>query len=377
MWYPSQENPVKGIFVKEHAKAVALYNDVVVFAFSGGSRSLISLYEADEQIEDGIRTIRIKHKVLPVSKVSYFVNLWAVFASFRKLVHDGWRPDVIHAHIYSAGVPAIILGKMYSLPVVVTEHFTGFPRRLIHGFSRMQAKFAFEWASLVCPVSEDLKKSIESYGIRARFKVIPNVVDISLFSLQGSYDGGKTGESKKRILLVALLDPKKGIPYLLEALANLKKKRSDFILDIVGDGSYRSEYEALARELDLADMVRFHGLKTKQEVSEFMKRCDFFVLPSLFETFGVVFIEALACGKPVIGPDIGGPNEIITTDAGKLVPPANTDALTAAIGYMIDHYKDYSPEKMAQYARERFSYMAVGQMLDRVYREVIFKQISL
>jgi len=338
---------------------------------------LISLYEADEQIEDGIRTIRIKHKVLPVSKVSYFVNLWAVFASFRKLVHDGWRPDVIHAHIYSAGVPAIILGKMYSLPVVVTEHFTGFPRRLIHGFSRMQAKFAFEWASLVCPVSEDLKKSIESYGIRARFKVIPNVVDISLFSLQGSYDGGKTGESKKRILLVALLDPKKGIPYLLEALANLKKKRSDFILDIVGDGSYRSEYEALARELDLADMVRFHGLKTKQEVSEFMKRCDFFVLPSLFETFGVVFIEALACGKPVIGPDIGGPNEIITTDAGKLVPPANTDALTAAIGYMIDHYKDYSPEKMAQYARERFSYMAVGQMLDRVYREVIFKKISL
>ena len=371
-WYPSKENPVEGIFIKEHAKAVALYNDVTVIAFTGNSRSLRRLYKVSENIEDGIRTLRIKYVGLPIPKTKDLIRWWSVISMFRKMLKEGYKPDIIHAHVYSAGVPAIILGKMYGLPVVVTEHFSGFPRRLINGFSRMQAKFAFERASLVCPVSKNLKNSIESYGIRARFKVIPNVVDTSLFSLQECPNLKKTeGGGKKRMLLTALLTPIKGIPYLLEALDRLKKKRSDFILDIVGDGPNRSGYEETVRELGLSDFVCFHGLKTKQEVAGFMKHCDFFVLPSLFETFGVVFIEALACGKPLVGPDIGGPHEIITTDVGKLVPTANVGALTAAIDYMLDHYKNYSPEKIVQYARERFSYKAVGQMLDEVYREVV------
>ena len=296
-WYPSKENPVEGVFIKEHAKAAALYNDVTVIAFSGTSRSPLRLYKSSENIEDGIRTLRIKYVGLPIPKTKDFIRWWSVISVFRKMLKEGCKPDIIHAHVYSAGVPAIILGKMYGLPVVVTEHFTGFPRRRIKGFSRLQAKFAFERASLVCPVSKDLQESIESYGIHARFKVIANVVDTSLFSPQEGPNLKKTeGNGKKRMLLVALLDPKKGVPYLLEALDRLKKKRSDFILDIVGDGPNRSEYEETVRELGLPDFVHFHGLKTKQEVAGFMKRCDFFVLPSLWENLPCVLICSSSSG---------------------------------------------------------------------------------
>ena len=373
-WYPSIENPVAGVFIMEHAKAVSLFSDVTVLYCEKNEIGVKGLCKTvSDKIEDGIRTIRIRHKVFTIPKVSFFVNLWAVFVSFRKLIRDGWRPDVIHAHIYYAGVPAILLGKMYKLPVVVTEQFTGFPLRSIKGFNRLLAKLVFEQASLVCPVSKYLQESIQSYGIQAKFKVIANVVDTSLFFPITVNCSKNIKCNKKQMLFVALFDPKKGVPYLLEALNRLKRKRSDFILDIVGDGPNRFEYEEMVREKGLSDFVRFHGIKAKQEVAKFMKHCDFFVLPSRIETFGVVFIEALACGKPVVGPDIGGPNEIITTDVGKLVPPADIDALTAAIDHMHDHYKEYFPEKIAQYARDRFSYEIVGKTLEEVYREVILK----
>lgn len=371
-WYPSKENPVEGIFIKEHAKAVALYNDVTVIAFTGNSRSFRRLYKVSENIEDGIRTLRIKCGGLPIPKTKDLIRWWSVISVFRKMLKEGCKPDIIHAHVYSAGVPAIILGKMYGLPVVVTEHFSGFPRRLMNNFSRMQAKFAFERASLVCPVSKNLKDSIESYGIQARFKVIPNVVDTSLFSPQEGPNLKKTeGSGKKRMLLTALLTPIKGVPYLLEALSRLKKKRSDFILDIVGDGPNRSEYEETVRELGLSDFVRFHGLKTKQEVAGFMKRCDFFVLPSLWENLPCVLIEAMASGNAIIATDVGGIKEMVNKEVGILIPSKDIRSLETSIGYMLDNHDNYSSERIAKYAKERFSYEAVGQLLNNIYRELI------
>jgi len=254
--------------------------------------------------------------------------------------------------------------------VIVTEHYSGFPRGLIHGLEKLKAKFAFERADLVCPVSEDLRQHIEAYGIRARFHVVPNVVDTLLF--YPSKDKAHVREdSKKRLLLVALLSPVKGVPYLLEALAQLREKRDDFVLDIVGDGPNRSEYEELTRKLGLQDIVCFHGLKTKQEVAEFMKQCDIFVLPSLFETFGAVLIEALACGKPVIASRIGGPSEIVTGKVGRLVPPGDSVALAETIDYLLDHYGEYDPEVLVQYVRERYSHEMVGKKLDYLYRSIL------
>jgi len=365
-WYPSRKNPVAGVFVREHVKATALYNDVVVLYSEGVDKGIRGLYQIEDNTEDGIRTLRLHYRKSPIPRTSYFIYLWAMFRTFARLLKEGFRPDVIHAHVYSAGVPAVLLGMRYGIPVVVTEHFTGFPRGLIRGLERLKAKFAFERAALVLPVNEDLKKHIEALGIRARFQVVPNVVDTSLFSPPSEHRAKR--DDKKRLLTVALLTPKKGIPYLLGALAQLREKRDDFVLDIVGDGPNRAEYEELTRKLGLQDIVCFHGLKTKQEVAEFMKQCDIFVLPSLFETFGVVLIEALACGKPVIASKIGGPDEIVTDEVGRLVPPGDSEALARTLDYMLDHYKRYDPEAIASYVRTRYTYETVGRELTRIYR---------
>ena len=403
-WYPSEDIPLNGTFIKEHAKAASLYNDIVVlYVYPDPSFQFKCLYTISEENEDGIRTIRVKYggmftyfrrltiwirkrntisqgafqdethnlfyKVLrvPLKAIRDFLWCWTIYIAFRKLLKKGWRPDVIHAHVFTAGVPGIMLGRIYKIPVIITEHYTGFPRHILSKLDILKAKFAMNRANIILPVSDDLGKHIQSYGIHNRFQVVPNVVNTEIFYPESNINK----RTAKKILLVASLEPKKGISYLLQALGKLKGRRNDFVLDIVGDGLHRSEYEKQARDLDIVNEVKFHGLKPKEKVVEFMRQCDFFVLPSLFETFGVVLIEALASGKPVIATNIGGPNEIVNKDVGILVPPKDVNALAEAIDDMLDHYQEYSSNKISRCAKERFSYKVVGETLTQVYKETV------
>lgn len=369
-WYPAEHNLVAGVFIQEHARAVSLYNEVIVLYSEGGDKDLNKTWKiVSDKEEDGIRTIRIKHKKSPIPKTTYFIYLWSIKQAFKRLLTEGWRPDIIHAHVFSAGVPAVILGKIYKMPVVITEHWTGFPRHILGRFDILKARFAMNRAKVILPVSKDLEKAIRSYGIKNKFEIVPNVVNTEIFypPLQ------KTNNKIKKMLFVGLLTPQKGIPYLFQALAKLKYKRQDFILDIIGDGLNREEYEKLSKELGLERILKFYGLKTKLEIAEFMRKCDFFVQPSLYETFGVTYIEAMACGKPIVATQLPVLQEKINKVIGILVSPKDVEALTEAINYMLDHYKDYSSEKISQYAKENFSYEAVGNQLSRIYKNIVIK----
>ncbi|MCX5998703.1 MAG: glycosyltransferase [Chloroflexi bacterium] len=410
-WYPSEANPVEAVFIREHARAAALHNDIVVLYACGDdtlpARKRCSITDG---VEDGIRTVRVKFGeywpitvrlkwlmlgtssanakqrsnsgesagfISAVKRLLTFDGVvvgearyyWNVFVAFRRMVKQGWRPDVIHAHVFTAGVPAVILGRLYRIPVVVTEHWSAISLRKLTFSQRFKARFAMNRAQSVLPVSKALQEAIEAYGIRNHFHVVPNAVDGGLFFV-GAHAEKLSNTGKKNILLVTRLVPQKGVPYLLEALGQIRQKRDDFLLHVVGDGPDKAEYEGQSGRLGLTDVVTFHGAEPKPVVAQFMRDCDFFVQSSPQETFGVVYVEAMACGKPVIACDIPGPNEFINDDVGILVPPRDVNALAKTIDFMLDHYQGYSAEKIARYARERFGYEAVGWMLDEVYREV-------
>jgi glycosyltransferase involved in cell wall biosynthesis len=372
-WYPTKEEPVKAVWVREHAKAVRFYDDVLVLHCVGSDLNLKRLWrteqETNERLKEGIPTYRVWYRPSPVPKTSYFIYLWSIFRAFQHIGNEGFRPDIIHVHIYDAGGPAVFIGKLNRIPVVVTEHFSSFPRRLLGPLDVGKAWLAFRWANRVLPVSSALQKAIEHYGIRAHFQVIPNVVDTTLFSPPSTR---RKGVDLKRILFVGQLMPVKGIPYLFQALAHLGQKREDWHLDIVGDGDARVEYEHLATDLQLGNKITFHGLKTKQEVAEFMRRADLFVLSSLCETFSAPAIEALATGTPILATRCGGPEEFVVKDVGVLVPPGDADTLCEGLDYMLDHLHLYSCKRIAQYARERFSPELVGAQLHSVYQSLRF-----
>lgn len=370
-WYPSEEQPVAGVFVKEHAKAVSLYNNVVVLFITPANDSMPGLYSLTDEIEEGIRTIRVKYRKSPLPYTNFLLSYCVTLMVYRKLVTDGFRPDVIHAHVFSAGVPAVMLGRLYRIPILITEHFSGFPRNLLSLFDLQMARFAMSRAQYVLPVSENLKRHIEARGIHAKFNVIPNVFCDEIFYPTNSKRINENINKKKKLLTVSLLDPIKGVPNLLKAVNGLHLERDDFKLDIVGDGPTRSEYEKLAHELGLDGIVHFHGLKTKTEVAEFMRRCDVFVLPSIWENLPCVLIEVMACGKPIVASHVGGIPEMINENIGCLVPLGNVDELTKTLDYMLDHYMDYDSQAIAKYAREKYSYEAVGSQIDKLYRQAI------
>ena len=371
-WYPTKEQPITGVFVREHAKAVRLYDDVVTLHCAGLDPNLKGFWrleqETDESLTEGIPTYRVWYRRSSVPKTSYLVYLWSVLQSFRRIAAQGFRPDIIHAHVYEAGVPAVLTGKFYRLPVVITEHYTAFPMRSLSKIKVTKARLAFTFADRVCTVSQYLLDAIQSYGIKADFKVIPNAVNTQLF-----YSKKKRPNSRfKDIAYISILSQhRKGLDYLLRALGLLREKRSDFHLHVIGDGPLREYYENLVRVLGLEDFVTFYGRLPTEQSAALLRKSHLFVLPSLFENFSVATAEALATGTPVLATRCGGPEEFVTGDVGLLVPPGDAEALYKGLDYMLDHLERFSPDQISHYATERFSPERVGAQLHTIYQVLL------
>ncbi len=304
---------------------------------------------------------------MPQQPLAYVATDCRMLQGIAHLSRAGFRPDVLHVHVYDAGVPAAIFGRLGRIPVAASEHFSSFPARGLGRLDLLKARLAMRWADVVLPVSAFLQKALEDYGIRARYHLVPNVVDVELVHPRLK----RAGDGVKRMLFVGQLVPVKDLAGLMAALGRLRRKRADWRLDIVGEGQGRAEYERLAAAAGLDDVVTFHGRMTRSEVAEFMRGADLFVLPSRVETFSVPAAEALASGIPVLATRCGGPQEFIVPETGMLVPPGDIDALYQGLDYMLDNLHLYPSTRISRYATERFAPQTVGAQLDAVYRSVI------
>jgi glycosyltransferase involved in cell wall biosynthesis len=150
----------------------------------------------------------------------------------------------------------------------------------------------------------------------------------------------KLGLEKKTVLVAAgRLSGQKGFNYLLEALRGVKKKRSDFKLLLVGGGEDREKLEQQSKELGLTNEVVFLGKIPHHLLPKYYNLGDVFVLPSLFEGFGIVFLEAMACELPIISTTAGAIPEVVVENTGILVRPKNTAELQNAILRLMEDEK--------------------------------------
>ena len=365
-WYPSPENPVLGIFVRDQAVAVAETNDVTVLVHD--ARRCERLRGCVTQgIEHGLPTFRVRTRAPYGSSPARAEFLLRATGVLRALRRVGRGPDVIHAHVFLAGLPALLLARGRR-PVIVSEHHSDFLDGKVVGRAARVAHLVLRRATLVCAVSEHLRRHLEAFEPAGRYEVVPNVVDVAAFAAQPR--PAASGRDPMRLLVVALLAPQKGMPYLLDALAQLRRTRTDFVLDVVGDGPSRDEIEALARRLLPPGVVTFHGSRTRAEVAAFMARADIFVLPSTVETFGVVAIEALAAGLPVLTTRGVGAQSVIEPRFGVVVPAGDAGALRDALARMLDGDRPrFSPQAAATETR-RYGAAAVARRWDEIYSDV-------
>jgi glycosyltransferase involved in cell wall biosynthesis len=382
-WYPSRDSRYYGVFIREHAKAVrAAGDEVVVLHLAGVSHEGRGLWRMEEELDpeltEGIPTFHVFRRrpsrsvpgISPISRgISYSLYLWSAIGAARRLRRRGFRPDVIHAHVHRAGVPAILIGKLFGAPVVITEHSTEFSQGAV-ARGPYSARFAFPRAARVLPVCATLQQAISACGIRASFEVVPNAVDTSLFF---ATKRKLPMADPKRMIFVGNLEPTqhKGFPTLVEALTRLRERRIDWHLDVIGEGPSRAECERLVADSDLSDRVSFLGARPKEEIAEIMRSSDLFVLPSRFENLPCVLIEAMTCGLPVVSTQVGGIPEMVSGRDGVLVPPDDPSALAEALDRVLSNLASFDGDDIAVRARARYSLEAVGAQLHAVYISVL------
>jgi glycosyltransferase involved in cell wall biosynthesis len=363
--YPTEAAPVAGVFVKEHARAAAEHAEVAVLHLdrSHDHRGLPRLSRVERE---DFPTWRVAYpwSPMPASAVAHFA---AAARGWRAVRRSGFDPDVIHAHFFLAGVPAVLLGRFTHTPVVVTEQWSVFlpddPMELTRPL-RASARFAYERADLVLPASDALRRGIESYGIHARFEVLPNVVDTSLF-------GEANGDTRNgRLLAVGLLYEAKGYEYLLEAIELLRREGRDIELDIVGDGPERTAYTRLANELGLNGHVVFHGIVPKPEVARRMREASLFVLTSRYDNNPCVLIEAMASGLPVVATAVGGIPEVVDESSGILARPRDPRSIADGIAAALDRPGGWDHRQIANSAAMRFGRDEIGRRLAEIYERV-------
>ncbi len=277
-----------------------------------------------------------------------------------------FRPDVVHAHeplVPGVGMFAV---RATRRPVVGTFHAYADRSALFSAAAPMLRPL---WRRLDARIA--VSEAAAAF-VRARFRegglaVIPNGVDVELFAEAepAPLPGGR------RILFVNRLDPRKGFRVMVEAFRRLVADRPEALLVVAGDGAERTVVRDLA--IEVRARVVMLGSVAHGDLPPFHAACEVFCAPATGrESFGIVLVEAMAAGLPVVASDIAGYREVVRDGVeGFLVPPREPGAVTEALARILDD-PDYGRVlgKAGRERARRYSWDTVAREVEAVYREV-------
>lgn len=376
-WYPTKENPIAGIFFKEQAEALAekvnnvgvlAVNKISIINFKKIIKEKIFFYKIaiDSSI---LNTVMISYVVFPKIKLLQYLQRKVLHnLVVKKYIKKFGKPDLCHLHSFSRGDVAFLLKKKYGIPYVVTEHFSGFARKLLSKKDIEFAKEVFKAAEQRIAVSRKFSDHLYSFTGQ-KFIYISNMTDPNYFKI---ITKNKTSNVFK-FLTIGSLDENKNQIMLIEAFYQKFKNSDNVKLIIAGEGPCERKLKDKVKKLNLENKIIFYGAATREQVKMLYNNSDVFVLPSKYETFGVVLIEALSCGLPVIATKCGGPESIIVdSNIGELVE-INKNDLADAMEKLILNKNKYNEEYIRKYAVDNFSKDVVTSKLIELYKSVLIR----
>jgi glycosyltransferase involved in cell wall biosynthesis len=294
--------------------------------------------------------------------------------------------DVVDVHfaLYAAG--PILLGSARRLPLVVHFHgpwadegrSAGQRSSLRAASKRLLERRVYRRAHEAIVLSAAFRRVlVERYGVQPwRVNIVPPGVDLARFvPRDASASRRRLGVPQSAWVAVSVrrLVPRTGIDILLAAWAEMTRKREDVLLLIVGDGPARARLEELSRDLGLGETVRFVGPVSDRDLRAYYQLADLCVVPSVaLEGFGLVVLEALACGTPVIASDSGGlPEALAGLDANLIVPAGDVHALAQRLETAAHGEPALPSRASCRRHAERFSWNEVADRHEEIYRRAV------
>jgi len=384
-WYPSETEPVSGIFIKEQAEALAEFFPKHNFIISNAGDFCLSIKE----LRKSAKTFQRYFKgIASVNKLK--TNLFEFYnpaltwtnklgggekniisvhtENFLKAKNMFGKIDIMHAHVsYPAGFAAMKLKEKFNVPYVITEHMGPFPFDVYLNKGKLSYKIShpLENADRIIAVSNFLAGKLKSFGFTEPV-VIPNMVNVNRFSPSREMNNN----NKTKFLTVSSFIESKGIKELMDGILIAYNKSSDCEFIIAGSGYLENYIKEFIKSNSLSDRVNLKKNPARDEVVRMFKECDVFLLPSRLESFGIVYIEAMACGKPVIATDCGGPADFVNNFNGKLIPVNDSNAVAEAIDFFAKNIVDYSSKKIREFILNNFSQQFVCEKIVSVYENV-------
>ena len=308
--------------------------------------------------------------------------------AFAAHLQERWLgdpPDVAHAHFWMSGLATLCAGTAAGVPVLQTFHALGTVKRRHQGLrdpsprSRIatERRLCRQVDQVIATCSDEVTE-LRSLGMRPeRASIIPCGVDVETFAPRAEH-GEVHPDSPPRLLVIGRLVERKGVDTAIEALAEVPGAELTVAggpdSDLVDTDPEVERLRDLAQRLGVADRVRFLGSVGREAVPELMCEADVVVATPWYEPFGIVPVEAMACGRPVIGSAVGGLlDTVVPGETGELVPPRRPDLLAKTLRELLAD--PVRREAYGRAGRERavstYQWRSVAGATQDVYDDVV------
>ena len=260
------------------------------------------------------------------------------------------------------GIFALYLKKTKKIPFIISEHWTGYHlpnRNKISLLKKHISRLITSYASYVCPVSQDLKNSMQECGLKGNYKIVPNMVDTNLFTPIKKIDD----KTFKIIHISNHLDEHKNIRGMLNVAKKLEDEIPNFEWKFIG--GKESDYKKEIAQLN-STKVKFIAHIPHSEMAKHLQESEIFVLFSNYENLPCVILESFSCGVGVISTNVGGINEFFPDSFGHLIAKKDENEL---LNKLVETYKHpiKNKEKMHQYAIDNFSKISIAKQFNEIY----------
>lgn len=375
-WYPSKGSPVNGIFFREQAIALSKkgHNVTLIDVTFHGREDIFNSknFRYTYTNDNGVHTylFKIPSFYILTRMPSLFIFLYKMLLSivFKKVRKRGVKFDIIHAHsFYPAGYCACSLSRKYQIPLVVTEHNTNVLQKELTIYQHTLLRYTIGNCNKFVCVSESLRQSMEELTQKNdKLVVVPNMYSADF----GYNDVNKSRKKEFVFLSVGFLNERKRHDFAIRCFEKAFKDDPNVRFEIIGKGHLFDSLQEQIIDCGLSEKISLLGSLDKKQLVQKMKDCDIFILVSTFENFGVVYVEAMACGKPVIAAKNGGANDIVNNTNGVLIEKDNEEQLIKAFQYMYQNAEKFDAKQIAADCYAKYSEDAVVKNLTNIYEEI-------
>jgi len=336
------------------------------------------------ELAPGVRVVHIDAGPATAVPKDGLFPLMPRFAAELGRSWEAWRPDVVHAHFWMSGWAALTAAEPLALPVAHTFHALGVVKRRHQGDAdtsppeRMTVErlILTQADRILATCTDEVRELTELGAPRGRVTVVPCGVDLRQFWHEGPSEP-RSSSSRHRLVVVGRLVPRKGVGDVVEALVHVPQ--AELIIaggpspaDLADDIEARRLLSA-ARASGVADRVEFRGRVARQDLPALLRSTDLVVCAPWYEPFGIVPLEAMGCGVPVVASAVGGLlDTVVDGITGVHVPPRRPDLLAATIRDLLAQPDRRAAMGATASRRARLcSWRRVGAATLSVYEELV------